>query len=149
MFLVTFQVCCAFCLPFVRFRFLLRPASGSQYSVSQLACFWIIACAVVKVQLLWMMGFPVRFPFQFHIRSHPSMNPENDTEQSTPSTDFLYDAVRLFVNPPSQVFDLHVPRFRVLHAFAVRDSFYVSYFLTIDHRMNLCVSALVCSLERR
>ena len=77
------------------------------------------------------------------------MNPENDTEQSTPSTDFLCDAVRLFVNPPSQVFDLHVPRFRVLHAFAVRDSFCVSNVLTIDLRMNLCVSALVCSLERR
>ena len=77
------------------------------------------------------------------------MNPENDTEQSTPSTDFLCDAVRLFVNPPSQGFDLHVPRFRALHAFAVRDSFYVSVVLTIDHSMNLRVSASVCSLERR
>ena len=149
MFLVTFQVCCAFCLPFVCFRFLLRPASGSQYSVSQLACFWIIACAVVKVQLLWMMGSPVRFPFQFHIRSHPSMNPENDTEQSPLSTDFLCDAVRLLSTHPFRCLTCMCPAFASLHAFAVRDSFYVSYFLTIDHRMNLCVSALVCSLERR
>ena len=77
------------------------------------------------------------------------MNPENDTEQSTLSTDFLCDAVRLFVNPPSQVFDLHVPRFRALHAFAVRDSFYVSDFLTIDLRMSVDVSISTCSLERR
>ena len=65
------------------------------------------------------------------------MNPENDTEQSTPSTDFLCDAVRLFVNPPSQVFDLHVPRFRALHAFAVRDSFYVSSFVCFRFRFRV------------
>ena len=156
---VTFKYV-AFAFPFVRFRFLLRPASGSQYSVSQLACFWIIACAVVKVQLLWMMGFPVRFPFQFHIRFHPSMNPENDTEQSTLSTDFLCDAVRLLSTHPFRCLTCMCPAFASLHAFAVRDSFYVSpsfasafasasVSLTIDHRMNLCVSALVCSLERR
>ena len=111
--------------------------SGSQYSVSQLACFWIIACAVVKVQLLWMMGFPIRFPFQFHIRFHPSMNPENDTEQSTLSTDFLCDAVRLLSTHPFRCLTCMCPAFASLHAFAVHDSFYVSSFVCFRFRFRI------------
>ncbi len=76
------------------------------------------------------------------------MNPENDTEQSTPSTDFLCDAVRLLSTHPLRCLTC-MCRFRVLHAFAVRDSFYVSYFLTIDLRMSVDVSISTCSLERR
>ena len=83
------------------------------------------------------------------LRFHPSMNPENDTEQSTPSTDFLCDAVRLLSTHPFRCLTCMCPAFASLHAFAVRDSFYVSVVLTIDHRMNLRVSASVCSLERR
>ena len=76
------------------------------------------------------------------------MNPENDTEQSTPSTDFLCDAVRLLSTHPLRCLTC-MCRFRVLHAFAVHDSFYVSYFLTIDLRMSVDVSISTCSLERR
>ena len=76
------------------------------------------------------------------------MNPENDTEQSTPSTDFLCDAVRLLSTHLLRCLT-RMCRFRVLHAFAVRDSFYVSYFLTIDLRMSVDVSISTCSLERR
>lgn len=46
-------------------------------------------------------------------------NPENDTEPSTLRINSFRDAVRLFVNPPSQVFDPHD-----FHACAVSDSFY-------------------------
>ena len=46
-------------------------------------------------------------------------NPENDTEPSTLWINSFRDAVRLFVNPPSQVFDPHD-----FHACAVSDSFY-------------------------
>ena len=52
-------------------------------------------------------------------RSFRLTNPENDTEPLTLRINSFRDAVRLFVNPPSQVFDPHD-----FHACAVSDSFY-------------------------
>ena len=51
-------------------------------------------------------------------RSVRLTNPENDTEPSTLRINSFRDAVRLFVNPPFQVFDPHD-----FHACAVSDSF--------------------------
>ena len=52
-------------------------------------------------------------------RSVRLTNPENDTEPSTLRINSFRDAVRLFVNPPFQVFDPHD-----FHACAVSDSFF-------------------------